>query len=292
MDETKSSGRSGGLGWIIAIMALAVAAGWWWMQRKQTEMEPAVVLPGAVTGAGPASAAEPEPQLVAEPKIQHPIDDAGGDTRDLPQVGTDPQKAVVTALNSLLGRPAVLKFLVTEGFIQRVVATVDNLPRSHAPTRVWPLNPTPGSFQTQAAPQGGTQVAPANAARYAPLVKMVAGVDAARAVGVYKQLYPAFQKAYEELGYPQHYFNDRLIEVIDHLVATPEPTGPLALRLTEVKGPYAVQKPWTHYAYADPSLEARSSGQKVLMRMGPEAARPVKAKLAEIRRLLAGPQKP
>lgn len=288
MDETTPrSSRSGGLGWIIAAMALAVAAGWWWMQRKQTEVEPAVVLPGAVTGAGPASAAEPEPKLVAEPKISHPIEDVAGDTRDLPQVGTDPQQAVVTALNSLLGRPSVLKYLVTDGFIQRVVATVDNLPRSHAPTRVWPVAATPGQFTTTAVGDGGTVLAAGNAARYTPFVKLVAGVDMKRAVGVYKQLYPAFQKAYAELGYPQHYFNDRLVEVIDHLIASPEPAGPIALRLTEVKGPYAVQRPWVHYAYAEPALEARSSGQKILMRMGPDNARKIKAKLSEARQLLA-----
>ena len=51
-------------------------------------------------------------------------------------------------------------------------------------------------------------------------------------------------------------------------------------------GPELVQ-PKVLYAYADPTLEARSSGQKILMRMGPANAERVKAKLREIRALVA-----
>jgi hypothetical protein len=47
------------------------------------------------------------------------------------------------------------------------------------------------------------------------------------------------------------------------------------------------------YQFQDPSLEARSAGQKILLRMGgPEAAR-LKAKLADFRRQVArGPARP
>jgi hypothetical protein len=37
------------------------------------------------------------------------------------------------------------------------------------------------------------------------------------------------------------------------------------------------------YTYADASLEARPAGQKLLIRMGPENAQAVKAKLTEFR---------
>jgi Protein of unknown function (DUF3014) len=38
------------------------------------------------------------------------------------------------------------------------------------------------------------------------------------------------------------------------------------------------------YEFADPALEARSAGQKIMIRMGSENAAKVKAKLREIRR--------
>jgi hypothetical protein len=88
--------------------------------------------------------------------------------------------------------------------------------------------------------------------------------------------YPLFQQAYRELGYPDGYFNDRLVEVIDHLLAAPE-----------VKGPVALAKPWIMWEYADPKLEALSAGHKILVRVGPENAARLKAKLREVRRQVA-----
>ena len=107
-----------------------------------------------------------------------------------------------------------------------------------------------------------------NANRYAPFVRFVESVDAAKAAAVYLRLYPMFQRAYEEQGYPGKHFNDRLVDVIDHLLQTPEPPAPPKVTLTEVKGPIKPARPWVAYEFADPNLEARSAGQKMLLRMG------------------------
>jgi hypothetical protein len=40
------------------------------------------------------------------------------------------------------------------------------------------------------------------------------------------------------------------------------------------------------YIYADPALEARPAGQKLLMRMGPENATAIKGKLMELRAIV------
>jgi len=74
------------------------------------------------------------------------------------------------------------------------------------------------------------------------------------------------------LGYPNGYFNDRLVQVIDVLLATPQISGPIDL-----------VRPNVMYIYADPTLEARPAGQKLLIRMGPENAAVIKAKLVELR---------
>jgi hypothetical protein len=118
-------------------------------------------------------------------------------------------------------------------------------------------------------------------------VRFVEGIDTPRAVALYRQHYTRFQESYADLGYPRGYFNDRLVEVIDHLLATPELSATPRVRLTEVKGPQPMTQPWLHYEYADPALESLSSGQKILIRMGPDNARRLKAKLAEFRRLVA-----
>jgi hypothetical protein len=107
-------------------------------------------------------------------------------------------------------------------------------------------------------------------------------------VDLYVRLYPLLQKAYEELGFPGRYFNDRVMAVIDLLLSTPETEMPLKLRLTEVKGPIASLRPWVRYEFADPALESLSSGQKILLRVGPVNERRLKDKLAQIRGELAG----
>ncbi|MCC2673139.1 MAG: hypothetical protein K0R58_86, partial [Ramlibacter sp.] len=67
---------------------------------------------------------------------------------------------------------------------------------------------------------------------------------------------------------------------------TPEPGAPPEVRLTEVKGPIPSTRPWVRYEFADPQLEALSAGQKVLVRVGPENARPLKQKLRALRQQL------
>ncbi len=93
---------------------------------------------------------------------------------------------------------------------------------------------------------------------------------------MYARFYPLFQQAYAELGYPNRYFNDRLVEVIDHLLAAPEVQGPVELVRF---GPY--------FEFADPDLEELSAGRKLLVRMGPENAAVIKSKLRELRREIA-----
>ena len=101
---------------------------------------------------------------------------------------------------------------------------------------------------------------------------------------LYRRLYPLFQQAYEELGYPGRYFNDRVVEVIDQLLATPEVPGPIKVKLVEVK---PARPGGGLYQFEDPALEARTSGQKIMLRIGPENARKLKAKLTEIRQQIA-----
>ena len=280
--------------WVAALLALvAVGAGGlvWWQQQA-----PASAPAGPATAAAPvalAPAAPPaiEPVQPVQPAIRHPLEaDAATSAAASPQRPLPaPEQAdayVTDALAELLGRKPVLTFLATDGFAARLVATVDNLDRPLAAARLWPVNPSPGRFQTAPAADG-TLIGADNTKRYAPFVQFVAGVDAAKAVALYRRLYPLFQHAYENLGYPGKYFNDRLVKVIDHLLETPEPAGPLKVRLTEVKGPIPSSTPWLRYEYEDPALEARSAGQKILLRMGTAHSRQLKAKLTEVRALIA-----
>ena len=270
------------------LVVLLGAGGYIWWQRQQVVPHTLPPVTQAPPQPAPAPEAPPAPQ---PPAIQHPIAaaDAASEPAAAPQQPlpalAESDSYIKDALFGLLGRPSVLSFMQTDNFPSRVVVTVDNLAREHASPRLWPVNPVEGRFTTEQR-NDVEWLAARNANRYAPLVKFIEGVDSRQAVATYVRMYPLFQQAYEELGYPGRYFNDRVVEVIDHLLATPDLTGPVELRLTEVKGPYKLEKPWVGYQYADPAFEARSSGQKMMMRVGSANAQRLKAKLREIRRLI------
>jgi hypothetical protein len=77
-----------------------------------------------------------------------------------------------------------------------------------------------------------------------------------------------------------------MVAVVDHLLATPEPAGPLALRLPEVQGPVQPARPWVMYEYADPVLQRLSAGQKLLLRLSDGQRARVKQLLARWRELV------
>lgn len=266
---------------LVVVAALLVAgAGWWWWQRQPAVPAP-VVPPAAVQEAPPPALPATEP--ASGP--QNPIDALAEPDAALPALaGADDY--VAKALAELLGQRQVARFLQIDGLVRRVVATVDNLARNQAPVAMWPVQPTPERFTVHG--EGNAQsIALDNAARYNALVQWAEGVDLQRAAALYARLYPLFQQAYEELGYPGRYFNDRLVAVIDHLLQAPEPAEPVHVQLTQVKGEWSSARPWVRYEFADPQLQALSSGQKILVRVGPVNERRLKARLKALRALVA-----
>jgi hypothetical protein len=270
---------------VLVLVVLAGAGGaWWWQQAQAPVVTPAA--PPAVTSAPPVAAAPPAlPASEPASDPQNPVETLAPPEAALPALaGSDDH--VARALGELLGASDMAAFLQMDGLVRRVVATVDNLGREHAPARLWPVNPTPERFAVVGSGPVQT-IGLDNAARYGALVRWIESVDMERAVALYARLYPLFQQAYEELGYPGRYFNDRLVAVIDHLLQAPEPASPVAVKLTEVKGDVPSTRPWVRYEFADPQLQSLSSGQKIMVRVGLENERRLKARLKALRTLVA-----
>ncbi|UVH59885.1 DUF3014 domain-containing protein [Variovorax paradoxus] len=271
------------IGAIVAFVLVLLGTayvGWRWYQQQQ--QKPAEPVPVA---AAPNDAPAPPP-VVQPTGPQNPIDALAPPDAALPKLA-DSDARVTKALAELLGSKNVAEYLRSDGIVSRFVTTVDNLAREQAPANAWPVQPTGQRFITEG-PQGQVQtIAANNAARYNAIVLLAESVDPAKAAAVYAKLYPLFQQAYEELGYPGRYFNDRLIAVIDHLLQAPEPKGPVQVRLIEVKGDVPSTRPWVRYEYVDPQLQSLSSGQKIMVRMGPENERKVKTSLRGLRQQIA-----
>lgn len=232
---------------------------------------------------------KPQPQPVPVPVSVEPEERMG----PLHPVATvddsSPERPVLVPLPPLDQSDAYFKIAITDifgtsveallaqsGMIERVVATIDNLPREHVAERLRPLNPLPDQFLVDGQDSSGEfAINPDNYRRYDVLVGLFANADLKDVGDLYRRFYPLFQKAYVGLGYPDGYFNDRLVEVIDHLLATPNISDPVEL-----------VRPHVLYEYRDARLEALSSGQKLMLRMGPQHAAKVRTRLRELREVV------
>src|SRR6185312_784095 len=144
---------------------------------------------------------------------------ASASTTPLPALA-DSDASVAAALAGLAEGTDLSSLLVRQQIIARIVASIDALPRRSQANLMSPLRSPKGAFVVDET-GGATVIGAQNGARYAPYMRVVDAADPQALVAWYVHAYPLFQQAYQELGYPKGYFNDRLIAVIDNLLATP-----------------------------------------------------------------------
>jgi Protein of unknown function (DUF3014) len=255
----------------VAALVLAIAVGGWYYLRHRSSAPPPA----------PAAAQVVAPEASAEPAIQNPLPtSAGADFSGPVPSLADSDAAFRDALTRITGADTVSGYLRPDAIIRNLVVTIDNLPRQKVAVEKRPVKATTGSFLADG-DELHASLDRRNFERYKPLMAVVSGLDMARVAQVYTHFYPLFQESYQNLGYPNGYFNDRLVQVIDVLLATPQVSGPIEL-----------VQPNVMYTFADPALEARPAGQKLLIRMGPDNAAAIKSKLMELRALItAAPPK-
>jgi len=254
---------------VIAVLVIGLVAIFY--PRRAAEPPPAAVelperAPAEAPDAFEVPEPEPAPSFAAEPEEPPaplpPLDESDAEAR--------------AALAEAAGATLVERHLAGDSVVRKLVATVDNLSGDTLwmKTRVVPQQE--GLFQVEGS-EDELYIAPANYQRYAPLVQLVDAVDASRLAAAYQRHYPLLQQAFEELGYPGRQFHNRALAVIDHLLATPVVADPIRL-----------VRPHVLYKYADPRLEALSSGQKMLIRIGPENSQVIRNKLIAFRTAIKG----
>ena len=266
-----------------ALLGLLVSGLYWWQLEQRAGPPKAAIAPAASA-----------PQVTAPPQagasaIRYPLDLASPAAPLAAASAAPAPHTLADALTETFGERAVLQWLNTDAFAHRVAVTVDSLTRSHSPARFWPVHPTSGRFATETSADSRT-IAVANAKRYSAFVAWIETLDMQRVAALYRRAYPQFQRAYENLGYPGSYFNDRVIAVIDHMLDAPTIPEPIEVKLANVKGPIQPARPWVMVEFADPELEDRSSGQKLILRIGKDNARQLKAKLVELRAAITQPR--
>jgi hypothetical protein len=275
---------------IVLILLIAVAGYWYLNQQSEPEVPPPPPLPQAAVekpqpaqpepqppGREPAAVA-PEPEPDTEPVMEE---------EPLPDLANSDPLAKET-LGVMIGESAANQYLADDNLISRVIATIDALGSAQVPAVIQAVRPPEYDFEVtpnehprtivrneegDAIPQ--YQLNPANYNRYTAYVEMLEAVNSEQFAESYRRHYPLFQEAWRQMGYADGEFNDRLLEIIDELLATPQVADPVDLI-----------KPEAFYLFSDPELEALPAGQKILIRMGNANAERVKSKLSEIREAL------
>lgn len=252
-----------GLAALILVMGGGAAALYYYLQQLNPQPVPMAAAPQPKAAPPALPAPEAASEVIASP----------ASPPRLPPL-SDSDDYVLRALDTVVGNRSLMQLFQTDKLIHRIVATVDNLPRDEVPVAVMPVLPASGMFGTVTR-NGEIYIAPDNAARYHAYVRLADVVDARRLVALYVHLYPLFQQAYVDIGYPHKYFNDRLLDAIDNMLAAPDVTGPVKL-----------VQPHVLYLFADPDLQSASIGQKIMVRIGSQNEAIIKAKLLAIKREL------
>lgn len=277
---------------VVIIFSLVIVATYYpWQQAKEiesvtesrsvTDSDEFLKIPGELEK---QAIKYPVPETSLESKDKDNIEEGSGSeqapveiqipTEPLPKLdGSDSE--ISMAINSLIEGKALTGLFSFKSFIRHFVVTVDNMTNQKIPQRYVFTRRVPDKFAVIKQEFDTALLDSKNFKRYSAYVNLFDVVDSRKLLTVYVRFYPLFQEAYEALGYPDRYFNDRLIQVIDHLLAAPE-----------IEGSINLVRPKVFYQFADPELESLSAGQKILLRIGYENALRVKSKLRELRSIL------
>lgn len=248
----------------LLILLVVVAVGLWFWLRDAPAPAPPVQTAGPASAPVERRAAAPVGLGIGEPDASLPSLDAL-------------DAYVRPLLSALSNRPELAALLATDGLVRRFVVSVDAIGRGATPARqvqaVAPREP----FAVQR-DGGAIVIAPRSYARYDGLVRLVEDLDPQRLARLYGQMKPRLEEAHRELGV-EGTFDEAITRAIVHLLDTP--SVPPAPRVEPGKG--------TNYLYADPTLERLSAAQRQLLRLGPERAERVKARLREFALALGVP---
>jgi hypothetical protein len=249
--------RSTGV-WIAACLFLVAAAAAVYVafRARVPDLAPAPTAPRAVAATKPLGGDAPAITLP-------PLDQSDGVVADL--------------VRKLSSHPQVAAWLTTNGLIRNFTVVVSNIADGNTPAKLLPPLRPRGPFEV-IEQGGGVYADPRSYERYRPLADAVASIDAKGSASLYATLKPRIEEAHRELGQVDASFDRTLERAIVLLLETPVRSAPARLR------PHGIG-----YAFASPADENLSPAQKQLLRMGPEHARAVQAKLREIALALGVP---
>jgi hypothetical protein len=235
----------------IVVVVLAALVGGYLYNRNRT----------AKPEAAPATTAAEAAPAAAAPAAQ--------EAAELPTL--DASDGVARELGAAISEhPQLVSWLDHDNLVRRFVASTLNLAEGTSPASHVPFLAPGTGFQVEEI-DGRTFVDPASFRRYDTVTDVLVSIDATAAASVFRRLHPLLEAAYVEVGDPQRTFDDALADAVGRLVSVPIPAPPIEV----------IPQDGTFH-YADRELEQRTAAEKHLLRLGPDNARSVQAKLTEL----------
>ncbi|MXR69976.1 DUF3014 domain-containing protein [Shewanella sp. JBTF-M18] len=263
---------------VVIILVLLAAGAYYFLGRDEPAPEPELPAPITLPEPEPeqplpTDAALPEPEIPApEPEAQ--VEEAPAEkVESLPALGESDQYVhdkTVEVANGMKIEP----LLVEKDIVRHFVVFVDNLAQGELARKVSPLK-APNSKFTVSEVTNKTYLNPDSYHRYDLYANFVDNLDEEQLLSTYEKVKPLLGEAFAELGYPDMNFDDRMVEAIDVMLSAPVIDAPIELDSVSV-----------NYKFVDPQLESLPNAQKLMIRMGPENSKKVKAALRKLKKQL------
>ncbi|PKG78966.1 DUF3014 domain-containing protein [Shewanella sp. Actino-trap-3] len=259
----------------IAVIALLGASSYFYFTSDDTdEFEPVVITPVELPESVPETPIEQTP--IEEPESIATTDDvvptgesAAATIEPLPTLdeSDDFVEAKTLAIaNGMKIAPMILKKDIARQF----VVFVDNLAQGNMVRKASPLKGPDTKF-TVSEITNKIYLNPDSYHRYDLYANFIEELSDKDLISTYNELKPLFTEAFTELGYSNIDFDTRMQQVFSMVADAPIIEDPIELSSISV-----------NYKFVDPNLEALPNAQKLLIRMGPENARKIKAAVKKL----------
>lgn len=260
----------------LVIVGVALAASLYYVftsTKENPAVTQAVTIP-QTPPSQPTSPPQPQPESQAPPQVsvQPPQGEQPKEKPAfvLPRLD-DSDQLIRDGVVSLTRNEGINSWLGADQLIRRCVAFIDNAAHGSVARQQVPFLSPNKPFMAQQVSDDEYLMDDASYDRYNTVTNIFVSIDSKRAAEFYALLRPLFQDAYAELGYPDKDFDQVIFKAIGRLLETPV-----------VEHPIRLVRPVVMYRFADPKLEALSSAQKQLIRMGPKNTKAIQAKLSDM----------
>ncbi|WP_137223569.1 DUF3014 domain-containing protein [Shewanella sp. MEBiC00475] len=263
----------------IAVIALLGASSYFYFTSDDTEeFEPLVITPVELPESVPETPIEQTP--IEEPQ------NIATTTDDVVPIGEPETTAMVEPLpalsdsddfveaktlaiaNGMKIAPIILKKDIARQF----VVFVDNLAQGDLVRKASPLKGPDTQFSVSEI-TNKTYLNPDGYHRYDVYANFIADLSEKDLLSTYTELKPLFSEAFTELGYNDVDFDKRMQQAFSMIINAPIIEDPIELSSISV-----------NYKYVNPNLEALPNAQKLLIRMGPENTRKIKAAVKKLQK--------